>query len=272
MTKKEYEQIKKEIRFLSKKQILNKYKATENKDKLEVALKIYNRSILNKNQTVREQIQKRLQTKFECKLNKFAGSLPVMGYSMGSRYVVKFNIFSGKYSTCSEYARSSKYVAKHGYYLLNIDKNIFDNSDVIGGLFTYIYPNQKAKVKKCWWFESDGFRQFYELKKVEGFIFNGYHSTTKEGALNGGNNKIKIEKENIKNKKLFNKSLRKRFSFDDSLKCGNCEAGTRAFILRCGLDANKKYRGDFLLKIAKEKSSYSLSYINRMINYFANNL
>jgi hypothetical protein len=65
--------------------------------------------------------------------------------------------------------------------------------------------------------------------------------------------------------KSFAKAARLQYSYSDSIACGNCEAGTRAFILRLQLNSNKKYRGFYLLNLAKEKSTSSVSFIQRMI-------
>ena len=61
-----------------------------------------------------------------------------------------------------------------------------------------------------------------------------------------------------------------QYSYQDSIDAGNCIFGTKAFIIRLGLDINKKYRGSFLIKQAKEKSASSLFYIERMMRYKAN--
>lgn len=105
--------------------------------------------------------------------------------------------------------------------------------------------------------------------KVDGYIFEGFHAKTKKEALEGGNKIIEKRKQAEKSQKAFNKALRRQYSFNDSLLAGNCEAGTRAFILRLHLDSTKKYRGSFLIKQAEQKSSSSLYYVKRMISYFA---
>ena len=80
--------------------------------------------------------------------------------------------------------------------------------------------------------------------------------------------KRQIEAEKQYNKAYY-KALRLQYSIEDSLKV-NCETGTKAFILRCGLDSTKKYRGSFLMKVATEKSkSLSIQYVKKMIEYKA---
>jgi len=240
----------------------------------------------NKKQiTVREFLQIEMQKKYHDKLLSLASALPSMGYSMGARYIVTLHNLTACYSDCEEYARSSKFRATHGYFNLKIDIDTFKNSENIGGLFTYIYPNQKQSAKKCWWYEKTGEKQYYSLKKVTGYICGDFHSTTKEGAKNGWKKVCENQKKTEQLKKLreiqekaktqdwkktFAKQLRYQYSYSDSLKV-NCEDGTKAFIMRCKLDSTKKYRGSFLLNIATEKSTNSIPFVKRMIEFKAIN-
>lgn len=226
--------------------------------------------------SVKSWIDQSLQSKLKNKLENLAAGLPDMGYSMGSKYVVTLlNTFKGSYSDCSEYAKSCKYRPTHGYFELKISLDEFKNSENIAGVFTYIYPNQKRKVKKCWWYIATGQKNHYSIKKIHGYIFEGYHSETYEAAKKGGERNIQIkkaelirkkqnEKQKEQSEKNYKKALRLQYSYSDSLKV-NCEAGTKAFILRCGLDASKQYRGSFLVKVATEKSPLSLPFVKRMI-------
>jgi hypothetical protein len=197
------------------------------------------------------------------KLTSIAKSLPNSGYSMGDLK----EVFCGKLKgsdNCKKYY-SGKYSGseRHGYIKYNILPSELPFFHVIGSVATFIYPGQKSKVKKCYWLSiSSKYAKCCDVVKVEGFIFAGYHSTSKNGALEGG-------KRNLKSELQFKKALRKQYTFHDSLNCGNCEIGTRAFILRLGLNSAKKYRGQYLLNLATEKSPSSLNYIRQMINYKA---
>lgn len=245
----------------------------ENSEVLEIVQKIIARS--NKIPEIpvklfcRELVEKRLQ--------KIAKAMPDEGYSMGS----SIRILCGKLEVINdrtkEYSKSCKYKPKHGGYFERIKMSELRFFHVIGGLVTFI-PQQKSKVKKCWWYAGEGSKNRWELVKVHGFICGDYHSFTKEAAKEGferaEKNRKEYEKRQIlaqkteaQKKKLFVSALRKQFTFQDSLLAGNCETGTRAFILRCGLDINKKYRGKFLLETAKEKSTNSVSYVERMIKW-----
>lgn len=202
--------------------------------------------------------------------------MPDEGYSMGSAIRVKFNKLQVCDDRTSSYSNLCKFRPTYGGYLHKITISELRNIQVIGGLVTYIYPNQRNKVKKCYWYSGEGEKQHWQLIKVEGFICGDYHSTLKIAAKEGFERNERWRKENEKRQilqqkteaqkaKLFAKALRKQYSYQDSLNAGNCENGTKAFALRLQIDINKKYRGKYLLDLAKEKSSSSVYYVERMI-------
>lgn len=195
-------------------------------------------------------------------------AIPDEGYSMGSMIYLRVGNQTFTENRTREYAKSSKFRAVHGSVNLCLSVKDFRFAKNIGGLLTVIYP-QKSKVKKCFWFESRGTKQYFKLIKVDGYIFEGFHALTKQKALEGGIKIIERKKLIEKSQKAINKAMRRQYTFADSLLAGNCEAGTRAFALRLNLDTTKKYRGSFLLKQAEMKSTNSAYYVRRMINYFA---
>ncbi len=196
-------------------------------------------------------------------------SLPDEGYSMGSMvslHVNKYLRFS--HDRTWSYAKSCKYRPTHGSVRLSLTFDEFKRAQVIGGVLT-ILPKTNRKLKKVEWFEGKGSKQYFQLQRVQGWLYEGYHSTNKERAIEGGNRNIELRKLQEAKQKAYRKALRRSYTFLDSLRAGNCSAGTKAFILRCGLDERREYRGTFLVRVAKEKSSGSLQYVNKMINYFA---
>lgn len=211
-----------------------------------------------------------IDIRIETRLKSIAYCLPDEGYSMGGETIVQFGKLRGVVDTRQYYAKSCRYRENHGYVRVTLTLDELKNIKCIGGLATYIAPNQRAKVKKCWWYTSKGQKQHFELIKKNGYIFEGFHSITKSGALEGGLRNIEIAKQKEIAAKKYAKALRFQYTYQDSIAAGNCEAGTRAFILRCGLKSDKKYRGSFLLKTANEKSSSSVYYVKRMLNYIAN--
>jgi len=206
------------------------------------------------------------------RLLKIAKALPDEGYSMGSFVKVRFNSICATDDRTQEYSNSCKYRAAHGIVELKLTIEDLRNIQIIGGLVTYIYPNQKSKVKKCYWYTGIGRKQSFQLKKENGFIYAGFHALDKNAAKLGGEANIRREKEKIVLEKKFNKACRMQYSLQDAIDAGNCEAGTRAFALRLNLNTECVYRGNFLLKKATEKSPSSIVYIKQMINFKAKTL
>lgn len=213
----------------------------------------------------------------EKRLQKIAENMPDEGYSMGSNVRILCGKLEANDDRTQEYSKSCKYRANQGGYFESIKMSELRFFHVIGGLVTFI-PQQKSNVKKCWWYSREGKKQNWKLIKIHGFICGNYHALTKKAAKEGferaeknrkeyEKRQILVQKIDAQKNKLFAAALRKQFTYQDSLFAGNCEAGTRAFILRCGLDINKKYRGKFLLETAKEKSTNSVPYIERMIKW-----
>ena len=208
------------------------------------------------------------------KLNYLAQYLPSDGYSMGGvRKIIINKYLQGSYDTCNDYSRSCKYKATHVFVGYKIKADDLKNYSVIGGVITYIYKNQKSKVKKCYWLEGRGKKQNFKLVKIEGYICYNYHGLDKKNVLEKGTANEKRDKEQKKQAEKIEKNKEKAlnclYSFSDSLNAGNCEAGTKAFILRCRLNANRKYKGKTLLKIASKKSPASIHFVERMLNYKA---
>ena len=215
-----------------------------------------------------------LDAKIIDKLNYLAQYLPSDGYSMGGRRKIVINKYlQGSYNDCKEYSNGCRYKANHGFVSYNIHANDLKNYSVIGGLITYIYPNQKSKAKKCYWLEGVGKKQNFKIEKVEGYIYYNYHGLDKKNVLEKGTANEKRDKEQKKQAEKIEKNKAKAlnclFEFKDSINAGNCEAGTKAFILRCGLDAERKYKGKTLQKIASKKSPASIPFVERMLNYKA---
>lgn len=210
------------------------------------------------------------------RLEEIAKEMPDENYSMGSKIEVWFKGLKGTHDRRDYYSKSCKYTPNHGFVKIVLNFDELKNIRVIGGLVTYIYPNQKRKLKKCWWYEAKGRHSSFELIKKVGYIYADYHSLSKENALKFGKEREEFRKkiakaEAIKSKAMA-KALKQQYTYEDSLSAGNCEAGTRAFCLRLSLDVHKKYRGGYLLKLAAQKSFNSVCYVKRMIEYKARQL
>ena len=210
------------------------------------------------------------------RLNDIAEAMPSQSYSMGGKVRVRFSKLTGIYDNCKSYAKSCKYRPTYGDYSVKLSLDELRNIQIIGGLVTYIFPNQKSKVKKCWWFASKGTKNRFELIRVQGFLYGDYHSTNKDKAIIEGKRieesiKLQVKEKAIK-ERCIKKALRLQYTFSDSLMAGNCEAGTRAFCMRLNLDSSKSYRGNFLVKLATKKSTSSIPFVTRMIEYKARTL
>ena len=230
-----------------------------------------------------EPVKSWIDHRFTARLDQIAHTLPDEGYSMGSEIRVRCAKLTGSDDRRQQYAKSCTWRASHGRIDLKITPDELKNIDCTGGLVTYIYPNQRNKVKKCWWYAGKGQKQHFELIKIEGYVFAGYHSINKAKALAGGLQNIDLQKQakkraeyDQKQKLIWQKKVaratRMQYCYQDSINAHNCETGTKAFILRCQLDAEKRYRGSFLLKIAAEKSTSSVQYVKKMIEYRASKI
>ena len=207
------------------------------------------------------------------RLEKIANAMPDEQYSMGSKIEVWFSRLKAVHDRRNYYSKSCRYQENHGYVMIHLNLDELKNIKVIGGLITYIYPSQKSNVKKCWWYVSKGKHSKFELIKQKGYIYKDYHSLTRKNALKFGKQREETRKaiakaEAIRTKAMA-KALKQQYTYADSLSAGNCEAGTRAFCLRLGLDTNKRYRGSYILKLAEQRSTTSVSYVKRMIEYRA---
>ena len=266
MTTTELKDLKKALQYKQRSTAIGKCYTDEMKDAVNRRFDRLERNEKHPETTVRE----------FCKLliwrrgQELVQALPDEGYSMGSMVTLYVNRYlSFQHDRTQEYAKSCKYRAQHGRVRLTLTFDEFKRAQIIGGVLT-ILPNTNRNIKKVEWFEGIGSKQYFEIKRVQGWLYEGYHAHTKELAIAGGNLNVERRKQKEASAKAYNKVLRRQYTVADSLSAGNCEAGTMAFILRCGLNSERKYRGAFLVKVASEKSSESVKYVNNMINYFAN--
>jgi hypothetical protein len=207
----------------------------------------------------------------EKRLYEIAHALPNHGYIMDSfvNVILKGTELRQCDYRTSEYATTSNYKANHGSVNFQITPQDLRHTYVVGGLVTYIYPDQKSKVKRCYWISRIGFKQYFILSKVEGYVYEDFHSVYKNEAKKGGERNLMIRKNDSKNAKLFKKAARLQYNYDDSIAAGNCAVGTQSFISFMHLNISKSYRGTYLLKVAQIKSKSSVAAIKRMIEFKA---
>jgi hypothetical protein len=209
------------------------------------------------------------------KLKSIGDALPRTGYSMGEQIYVN----CGRYTVTSDrrmHYPGGKYKPTHGCYRLTLTHSEFLRTSVIGGLVTTIAPKQTGKVKACSWYVGHGEKKDFRLVKQDGFVCGTYHATTKKVALDGHKrilanakrasaNAKKYLKSQERYAKMYKKALNMRYSFADSIEAGNCDAGTKAFALRCRLDMNKTYKGSYLLSMVDKYKLSTGSFVERMI-------
>jgi hypothetical protein len=265
------------------KQLVNKYvylktrlAKCENEEQKLIIQKMYDREEKNKSIISTKDFCRKLLKK---RLYEIAKHIPIMGYSMGSVYCVKLGSLEVRYDDTENYAKSCKYKATHGYLKLELTKEELINIKIIGGVITYIYPNQKSKIKKCWWYDANGKKNNYKLTKVEGYLYDNFHADDKEAIkkhielCKETEKRIKEQKRTEKQKqRAYKKALQLEYNFADSINAGNCENGTKAFIMRCKLNIGQSYTGKYLMKIARERGENIITYIERMIKFKAQNI
>lgn len=219
-----------------------------------------NRELSKVNLTTREVIQQRIKNKMKTILD----NLPSMGYSMGS--LITLNIISdkngkpfltAKEDTRTEYIKSSRYKARHGYYTLNITHSDFKKIKLIANIPTIIgeQVNKRNKIYKASWFETKGCKQFYRLDRIEGYVslITNYHSTDKKEITE----QINKVRRNKRLKRQYNNlrdvALLQFYGVNHSLNAGNCRVGTKNFIDKVNIDTNKigGIRGDLLIELCQ---------------------
>ena len=213
-------------------------------------------------QTVRKHIHNGICERF----GNFAKHLIDSGYAMGEIKEIrcpKIGVIN-YYNNTSDYAKSCTWKAKHGSVVLNLTPSELRRTKLIGGVITIIGKRDKHKgfnaLKRCVVITGDGRTYLRTVKRMECFVKGSSHGSTKEICVRN----YKVSKEILKKKNLRKKEAnrilregRKRFySFNDSIKAGNCSIGTKVFIERNNLNSEFGYRGDFLLEIAKDQRSF----------------
>jgi hypothetical protein len=248
---------------------------------LETIEKYSNKEVFEICKKIRERVENKIpaisvndfcKSLIKKRLEKIAMALPSTGYNMGDYKKVTFNKIEGEYNFISTYAGRYRGSETYGRVSFILTLEQLRHTYVVGGLITFI-PPQKNRVKKCYWYAGEGKKQRFELIKVEGYIFNGFHALTKIEAKRGGQKLLDIEREErrraVEFKQKYAKALRMQYVYNDSLAAGNCKIGTDAFILRCRIDKNKKYRGSYLISLAEQRSKNVMSYVLRMIRHKA---
>ncbi|HXU25587.1 MAG TPA: hypothetical protein VN698_00030, partial [Bacteroidia bacterium] len=130
-------------------------------------------------------------------LHNIAKELPNMGYSMGqyNKVCIKNTTICGRWNNAEEYPKSTKYKATHGDLSFSISAKELKQTKIVGGLITII--NQRLSVcndlYSCEWISSTGNKQYFQLERIEGYIYKDFHFTAKS---------VKEAKEIVKERRI----------------------------------------------------------------------
>lgn len=219
-----------------------------------------------------------LHAKFVKEANKIAKHLPQPMYAMGDFIEVivgEKHIIRGVFSDREEYA-GTKYKAKYGYLKLSLTYSEFKNILVIGGLVTILKEKISPQIYKVAWYSKQHSKHNFQLTKINGWLIKGFHVQDNGQGFESAMAYVKTKRNNVAIAKWNDRAseelnrianeipLNRVFvSVQDSLNAGNCEAGTKNYAERKGINLSEigAVRADWLLE-NKNGSEY---YINKAI-------
>jgi hypothetical protein len=194
-------------------------------------------------------------------------ALPCSTYSMGGEtdLMVAGIMTACTIDTRKEYAKRCTWKAQHGWIEIHLNPSEFRRAWNIHSVLT-ICDNpanlQIGKIVPASWFELQGRKQHEEIERVNGFLVrlsggNIFHASTQEEAKERLEQERKAQRQaeqKAKEEKQTIKALETlKLSFDDSLKAGNCKAGTLQFIHKHGLSESATYTVKQLIKIGADE-------------------
>lgn len=159
------------------------------------------------------------------------------GHSMGCYRSLIIRGFSRPFAynhTLSSYANSCRFSPTYGDIDITLTKKELINIEKIHGVWTI-----KGKQHKCTWLEGTGSKQYYFVKRVDGFLFGESHSDTLIGAKNLFRKAFLAKKEEEQNNKKF-------VGINHLQKIGACMPGITAFANRHNLNLEFGYNLLFL--------------------------
>lgn len=217
-------------------------------------------------------IRVQMRQRIVARLREIAGALPEQGYSMGSCYSVRVGKLVGSVSTAQEYARGSKWRAKHGSVSLRLTAAELRRIRVVGGVVTLFSGQLEKGCERVRWINATGRKQHYALEWVSGWMYKGVHLTTLESVREQKkaiNARIRERKRAERGRKRVEKAyramkaeqsrlrklaLRCFYGPEHSYSAGNCRVGTLNFARNIGMDLSRVggIRGDELMRLAEK--------------------
>lgn len=154
------------------------------------------------------------------------------------------------WDTSREYSGKCQWRAQHGYSELTIRYSQLLRLRWIGGLPTILgsFARGNKKIVTCQVVARTGIRYpKISIKKM--YLTSNYHGKSYEDCVKWR----KKEAIRLLRKRKFKKPNEDKFvGFEDSLMCGNCAIGTRAFARRHRLNIRMGYSLKYLLSLEPE--------------------
>jgi len=202
--------------------------------------------------SIQQVLAQKLNKNYRISQSRWAGG--------NNNYLINFTDLESEISAigASEKVWSSngKWSGSDAKFSIIAHKNVIENDLICTAGVVHIFAEKiGAREFRVIWLEQG---RGFDLKKVEGFLIKGIHCKGKN--LKDAQRKVaKIRAEQlfkIKNNKELksdsDKLKRVWVSIADSLKCGNCEVGTKAFIKAKELGKLGALRADYLLELSDQ--------------------
>lgn len=174
------------------------------------------------------------------------------------------------------YSKSCQYPMVERTFTLNLKKGY--KVAVIGGLITFYRGAYSRLGMSCEWVEQG--RAIADLKTVKGYLVRGEHIIAKslnEARRINAENRKHLALSLLDNRAKIHRKLDKMesymFTFEDSVKSGNCRPGTQSFKQRVEAEIGHEINEISLADLRKYGKKFGLElYTNRVINYVANHI
>lgn len=175
-------------------------------------------------------------------------------YNISLRLGEKFTVRTEDSTDWDTYAKRCSFPCHNYDTFVTLPKKGY--FQLVGGLWTWTKTDER-KGSVAAWIEQKGIQCY----PVYGFLVNGYHVSDEN---------IKTLKQareyvlaiRLKQRAKDQKLASKKYTIADSIKAGNCHAGSLAFANAHNIDPNGTYTGKFLLSIA---TANELPFVKRFV-------
>lgn len=231
-------------------------------------------------------------------------AMPRLDYSMGSYCAVKIikrrtqeTIGLATRDTCRDYPNNCTWQATHGELILHLTPQQIMRARVIAGVITIAakWPRKREKYDTvpCQWIEFPAQRgKMRSIEFVRGYLCGESHAETREEAERLERRKRTLKAEELLRKRDYERKARQsaaereaqrqreereraakldiygyrvRLTRDDSYSCGNCVAGTEAWIDRAGLEGESITLAELAEAVRRCPSSFADRVLNNTL-------